>query len=150
MGRLRVLVADDHPVVLEGLRSLLEPEYEIVGEARDGLALLAAAGLTKPDIIIADIGMPQLDGIEAVRRIRRTDSDVRVVFLTMNADVAYAKAAFDAGGLAFVLKSSAGDELLIAINEAMMGRRFVSAAIGAQALHTQGSRSFGANRDSGR
>jgi DNA-binding NarL/FixJ family response regulator len=143
MGRLRVLVADDQPIVLEGLRNILEPEFEIVGEARDGQALLAAAGRTKPDVIVTDIAMPLLNGIEAVRRIRKTDPNVRVVFLTMHADMVYATEALKAGGSAFVLKSSGGEELLTAIREAMSGRKFVSAAIATrvfQALASRGSR----------
>jgi DNA-binding NarL/FixJ family response regulator len=122
-------LADDQPAILESIRRLLEPEIEIVGEARDGLELLAAAERTKPDIIIADITMPRLDGIEAVRRIKRIAGDIRIVFLTMHPDAVYATAALNAGGSAFVLKSSAGDELLPAIHAAMQGRRFITPAV---------------------
>jgi DNA-binding NarL/FixJ family response regulator len=141
VGRLRVLVADDQPAVLQAVRRLLEPELEVVGEAYDGLALLTAARRTRPDIIVADITMPRLGGIEAVRRVKRTLRDVRVVFLTMHADPVYAAAAFKAGGSAFVLKSSAGDELLPAIHAVMRGRRFVTPAVGARARQAPSSRS---------
>ena len=143
MGRIRVLVADDQPIVLEGLHSLLEPEFEIVGEARDGQALLAAAERTKPDIIVTDIAMPLLNGIEAARRIKKTDPSVKIVFLTMHAEMVYATEALKAGGSAFVLKTSAGDELLTAIHEVLNGRKFVTPAMAArvlQALAGRGSR----------
>jgi len=143
VGRIRVLVADDQPIVLEGLHSLLEPEFEIVGEARDGQALLAAAERTKPDIIVTDIAMPLLNGIEAARRIKKTDPSVKIVFLTMHAEMVYATEALKAGGSAFVLKTSAGDELLTAIHEVLNGRKFVTPAMAArvlQALAGRGSR----------
>ena len=140
MVRLRVLVADDQPRILEGLRHLLEPEYEIVGEAQNGLAMVAAADRLKPDIIVADITMPRLGGIEAVRRIKKANPKVAVVFLTMHAEPAYATAALKAGGLGFVLKSSAGDELLTAIHEALRGRKFVSPAVAARVVPGRASR----------
>ena len=143
MGRIRVLVADDQPIVLEGLHSLLEPEFEIVGEARDGQALLAAAGRTKPDVIVTDIAMPLLNGIQAAQRIKKTDPNVKVVFLTMHADMVYATEALKAGGSAFVLKSSGADELLTAMHEVLNGRKFVTPAIAArvfQALASRGSK----------
>ncbi len=140
MGRIRVLVADDQPIVLEGLHSLLEPEFEIVGEARDGQALLAAAGRTKPDIIVTDIAMPVLNGIEAARRIKKTDPNVKIVFLTMHADMVYATEALKSGGSAFVLKSSGGDELLTAIREVLNGRKFVTPSIAARVLQALASR----------
>jgi DNA-binding NarL/FixJ family response regulator len=138
-----VLVADDQPIVLEGLHSLLEPEFEIVGEVLDGQALLAAAERTKPDIIVTDIAMPLLNGIEAARRIKKTDPNVKIVFLTMHADMVYATEALKSGGSAFVLKTSGGDELLTAIHEVLNGRKFVTPAMAArvlQALAGRGSR----------
>src|SRR3974390_3179965 len=112
MGRLRVLVADDQPLVLQGLRGILEPEFEIAGEVRDGQELLSAARRIKPDIVVTDIAMPGLNGIEAARQIKQKDPNLRVVFLTMHADMVYATEALKAGGSAFVLKSSGGDELI--------------------------------------
>lgn len=140
MGRIRVLVADDQPIVLEGLRSLLEPEFEIVGEARDGRALLAAAGRTRPDVIVTDIAMPLLNGIQAARRIKKTDPKVGIVFLTVHADMVYATEALKAGGSAFVLKASGGDELMTAIHEVLNGRKFVTTAIAARVLQALASR----------
>ena len=132
--RPRVLLADDHTVVLEGLRRILEPECEIVGTAADGRALLAAAEQIKPDVIVADISMPLLNGIDAVRQIKKTARNVRVVFLTMHADVSYAAKALEAGGSGFVLKSSAAEELLTAIREVMNGRKYVTPALSSQVL----------------
>lgn len=129
MTQNRVLLADDHPSVFEGVRQILEPEFEIVGEVGDGLALLAAAERIRPDIIVADIAMPHLDGIAAVRQIKKIFPEVRVVFLTMHADEIYAAAALKAGGSALVLKSSAGYELLNAIRAAQEGAIFITPAI---------------------
>src|ERR1035441_6633090 len=83
----RVLLADDHAIVLEGLRSVLEPDFEIVGEVADGRALETAAGLLRPDIIVTDISMPLLNGIEAVRQIRKMNRRVKIIFFTMHPDV---------------------------------------------------------------
>ena len=140
MGRIRVLVADDQPMVLEGLHSVLEPEFEIVGEAQDGQALLAAAERTRPDVIVTDIAMPLLNGIEAARQIKKTDPNVKIVFLTMHADMVYATEALKCGGSAFVLKSSGGDELLTAIHEVLNGRKFVTPAMAARVLQALASR----------
>jgi DNA-binding NarL/FixJ family response regulator len=143
VGRIRGLVADDQPIGLEGLRNILEPEFEIVGEAGDGQVLLAAAGRIKPDIIVTEIAMPLLNGIEAARQIKITDPNVKIVFLTMRADMLYATEALKAGGSAFVLKSSGGEEVLTAIHEVLKGRKFVTPAIAArvhEALASRGAR----------
>ena len=133
----RVLLADDHAIVLEGLHRILEPDFEIVGEVADGRALVAATGELRPDIVVTDFSMPLLNGIEAARQIRRTDRNVRIVFLTMHPDVAYAVAALRAGGSAYVLKTSAGAELLTAIREARAGRIYVTPSIDRTAVQTQ-------------
>jgi len=148
LSRPRVLLADDHTVVLEGLRRLLEPECEIVGAVSDGRALLAAAERIQPDVIVADISMPLLNGIEAVRQIKKTALKVRVVFLTMHADVSYAAKAIEAGGSAFVLKCSAADELLTAMQEAMSGRRYLTPTLSSQVLRDQPSRGSSAEKPS--
>lgn len=135
-----MLLADDHTVVIEGLRRVLEPECEIVGAVSDGRALLAAAERLQPDIVVADISMPLLNGIEAVRQMRKTVKNVKVVFLTMHADISYAANALEAGGSGFVLKSSAGEELLTAIREAMNGRKYVTSALSSQVLQSLANR----------
>jgi DNA-binding NarL/FixJ family response regulator len=134
------VLADDHTVVLEGLRRVLEPECEVVGTAADGRALLAAAERLKPDVVVADISMPLLNGIDAVRQIKKTARNVKVVFLTMHADVSYAAKALEAGGSGYVLKTSAAEELLTAIREALNGRKYVTPALSTQVLETLGKR----------
>ena len=126
MARIRILVADDHPIVFNGLRQILEPEYEIVGEVQDGGTLVAAAAELRPDVVVSDITMPVLDGIEAIRKIRAADMGVQFIVLTMHTDAAHLNAALRAGASAFVLKSSAGHELLTAIGEVLSGRTFVT------------------------
>jgi DNA-binding NarL/FixJ family response regulator len=122
----RILLADDHRIVAEGLRSLLEPEFELVGIVEDGRALIAAAEKLRPDVIIADISMPLLNGIEAVRQIKKTDKGVKVIFLTMHPDVTYAVSALEAGALGYVLKHSAPSELTTAVRAALKGKTYVT------------------------
>jgi DNA-binding NarL/FixJ family response regulator len=122
----RILLADDHRIVTEGLRNLLEPEFELVGIVEDGRALLDAAEKLRPDVIIADISMPLLNGIEAVRQIKKTNKDVKVIFLTMHPDVTYAVSALEAGALGFVMKHSAPSELITAVRRALKGKTYVT------------------------
>jgi DNA-binding NarL/FixJ family response regulator len=125
----RVLIADDHKIVVEGLKKLLSPEFEIVGTVPDGRELVKAAEKLRPDVIVADISMPGLNGIEAVRQIKKILLDVKVVFLTMHPDIAYAANAFKAGALGYVLKHSAPDELVTAIRAALQGKKYVTPLI---------------------
>jgi DNA-binding NarL/FixJ family response regulator len=122
----RILLADDHRIVTEGLRNLLEPEFELVGIVEDGRALLDAAEKLRPDVIIADISMPLLNGIEAVSQIKKTNKDVKVIFLTMHPDVTYAVSALEAGALGFVMKHSAPSELITAVRRALKGKTYVT------------------------
>jgi DNA-binding NarL/FixJ family response regulator len=126
MSRPRVLLADDHRIVAEGLRSLIEPEFELVGIVEDGRALLDAAEQLRPDVIVADISMPLLNGIEALRQIRKTDRKIRFIFLTMHPDITYAVSALEAGALGYVLKHSAPSELIVAIRSALRGKIYVT------------------------
>ena len=136
MKKPRILLADDHKIVLEGLKSLLEPEFELVGTVEDGRALVAQAAKLRPDVIVADISMPGLNGIEAVRKIKKTDESVKVVFLTMHPDPTYAAGAFDAGASGFVLKHSASSELITAIKEAIRGRTYITPLIAGDLIRT--------------
>jgi DNA-binding NarL/FixJ family response regulator len=129
-------LADDHQIVLEGLQNLLESEFEIVGTVEDGRALVKEAERLSPDVIVVDISMPLLNGIEAVRQIRKTDDQIKVVFLTMHPDVTYATMAFDAGASGYVLKNSASRELVTAINEVMMGGTYVTPIIAGELMQT--------------
>ena len=140
---LGVLLADDHAIVLEGLRRVLEPDFEIVGEVADGRALVAAAAMLRPDIVVTDISMPLLNGIEAVRQIRKVNRKVIIVFLTMHPDVTYAAEALGAGGSAYVLKTSAGAELLEAIREALSGGVYVTPSIDREVVRAQMERAGG-------
>jgi DNA-binding NarL/FixJ family response regulator len=136
MKRTRVLLADDHKIVLEGLKNLLAGEFEVVGSVEDGRALVDQAAALHPDVIVADISMPQLNGIEAVRRIKKNDPNIKVVFLTMHPDSTYAANAFDAGASGFVLKHSAPSELIAAIHETMKGRTYVTPLIAGDLIRT--------------
>jgi len=138
----RLLLADDHDIVIEGLRRVLDrPELEIVGIVKDGRALLRAAKEIQPDIIIADVTMPLLNGIEAARQIRKSNPDVKIIFLTMHPDVTFATEALAAGGSGYVLKNSASDELLAAIRDVMKGHIYVTKSIAEAVKHGLSSRS---------
>jgi DNA-binding NarL/FixJ family response regulator len=125
----KLLLADDHAIVLDGLRRLLEPEFDLIGAVGDGWALLESAARLNPDVIVADVSMPLLNGIEAVRRLKKTSPSCRVVILSMHGEVEIAAEALRAGASAYVLKHSAVDTLSHAIWEALGGRTFVSPRI---------------------
>jgi DNA-binding NarL/FixJ family response regulator len=135
MKKPRVLLADDHKILLEGLKNLLGGEFELVGSVEDGRALVEQAATLRPDVIVADISMPQLNGIEATRQIKKTDKNIKIVFLTMHLDATYAANAFEAGASGFVLKHSAPSELITAIREAMKGRTYVTPLIAGDLIH---------------
>ena len=126
MGPPRVLLADDHALILGAFEKLLAGECEIVGQASDGRALVAAAEKLKPDVIVLDISMPLLNGLEAGRQIKHKSPNVKLVFLTMNEDADLAAKAFQSGASAYLLKRSAASELLIAIREVMQGRSYIT------------------------
>ncbi|MGD8770928.1 MAG: response regulator transcription factor [Desulfobacterales bacterium] len=136
MKRTRILLADDHKIVLEGLRSLLEPEFELVGTAEDGRTLLRLSEKLQPDVIVVDISMPLLNGIEAVRQIKEISPDISIVFLTMHPDVTYAARAFDVGASGYVLKHSAPSELVTAIHSAMKGQIYITPAIAGELIQS--------------
>jgi len=124
-----VLLADDHAIVLEGMRSILEPDYEVVGEARDGRELVASADKLRPDVIVADIAMPMLNGLEAIRQLEKADLRAKIIFMTMHASVDFAVQAFRLGASGYVLKHDASDELLRAMREVLNGRFYVTPGI---------------------
>ena len=125
-GRPRVLVADDHTFVAEACVKLLEPEFEVVGTVADGQALLAAVPELKPDVIVLDVGMPLLNGLEAGKRIKKAVRAVRIVYLTMNTDKGIAAEAFRGGASGYLLKTSAGAELVTAVREVLKGKKYLS------------------------
>jgi DNA-binding NarL/FixJ family response regulator len=129
-----VLLADDHRVVGEGLKRLLADDYELVGMVEDGRALVAEAKKLKPDVIVADISMPHLNGIDALAVLKKDMPDIRVVFLTMHQDPAYARRALAAGAAGFVVKHSAPAELVMAIEAALKGQTFITPALAGDVL----------------
>ena len=129
MKRPRVLLADDHTLVVDGLRRILEPECEVVGAVEDGRSLLAAAEQLKPDIILLDISMPLLNGVEAARTLRKAVPEAKMIFVTMHADATYVNGAFRAGASGYVLKRCASMELLTAIHEVLRGRTYITPLI---------------------
>lgn len=134
MKRVRVLLADDHRMLAEGLKSLLVSEFDLVGAVEDGRAMIEATKTLKPDVVVADITMPVLNGIEALEEIRKFDAVVRVVFLTMHRDIAYANRAIKAGAMGFVLKHSAPEELVLAVRAAAQGRMFITPDLAGEML----------------
>lgn len=128
------MVADDHSIVIEGIRRLLASEFEVVAEAADGRELLAAVREHAPDVVVTDIGMPLLNGIEATRRIRDFAPDVRIVVLTMYRETGYAAQCLQAGALGYVLKANATAELVPAVHAVLRGRRFISGVLDTDAI----------------
>jgi DNA-binding NarL/FixJ family response regulator len=129
MSRLRVLLADDHRMVAEGLKSLLEPEFELVGLVEDGRRLLEEAARTKPDVALVDITMPRINGLEAIPLLKRAAPGLKVVVVTMHREPAYARRAFEAGADGFVLKHAAAEELIAAVRAAVEGKRPANAPV---------------------
>jgi DNA-binding NarL/FixJ family response regulator len=134
MKRARILLADDHTLTLEGIRAILEPHHEIVGMVMDGRALLDAALRLKPDLIVLDITMPLLNGIDAAVQIKKSLPGVKLLFVTMHVNPAYLEAALNAGGTGYVLKSAAREELLDAINSVLNGRIYVTPSLSSEHL----------------
>lgn len=124
MRKPRLLLVDDHAVLVEGLRALLQAEFDIVGAAGDGRSALALAERLRPDLVLLDISMPGLNGLETARRMRDLCPNARVIILTMHSDPAFSPAAFEAGVAGYVLKQSAATELITALREVNRGRRY--------------------------
>ncbi|MBA2484900.1 MAG: response regulator transcription factor [Nitrospira sp.] len=125
----RVLLADDHTLVLEGFRRIVEQRCEVVGAVENGRALLEAATRLHPDLILLDISMPLLNGLDAARQVKKALPDVKLIFVTMHADPAYMSEAFKAGASAYLLKRSAARELDQAIDAVLRGQYFVTALL---------------------
>lgn len=129
MKRVKVLLADDHTLFCSLLRDLLEPEYEVVDIVGDGRELLKSAGALHPDVVVADIAMPSLNGLDAGRRLKQLMPRIKLIYLTMNNNIEYARAALKAGASAFVLKNSESSELLKAVRDALQGISYVAPEI---------------------
>lgn len=136
MAKPRVLLADDHTLVLEGFRKLLEDHCDVVGVVEDGRALLEVASKLLPDIIILDISMPLLNGIDAARQLKRMLPDLKLIFVTMHADPAYVNEAFKVGASGYLLKRSAGGELVQAIQSVLNNHFYVTPLITKDLIRT--------------
>ncbi len=134
MKRPRLLIADDHLLMLEGLRLMLEPEFEWVGSVEDGQALIRAAQDVKPDVILLDISMPILNGIDAASQLKTLLPSAKLIFITMHAEPDFVAEAFRAGAAGYLLKRAAASELLTAIREVLKGRKYVSPLVARDAI----------------
>jgi DNA-binding NarL/FixJ family response regulator len=126
LNKLRILLADDHPRFSEFVESLLDPSFKIVGKVSDGQALLDAAAKVKPDIIITDISMPVLNGIEAAEELQRAGCTARIIFLTVHSDPDFVRRCLATGAFGYIMKPRVALDLMSAIREALAGHLFVS------------------------
>ena len=129
MSKPRVLLADDHSLVLEGFRRILDDHCDLVGMVEDGRALLEAAQRIQPDIVILDVSMPLLNGIDAATQLKKSHPSIKVIFVTMHADADYVRSAFEAGASGYLLKRSAVDELEQAIRAVWAGHTYITPLI---------------------
>jgi|SRR5271165_899034 len=129
MTRTRILLADEHRMVCAAIQSILEPHHEVVGSVGDGRALLKAATALKPDVVLLEVSMPLLNGLDAARKLKKTMPHVKLIFLTMNTDADIAGEAFRLGASAYLLKSSLASELLKAVGNALSGRTYCTPRI---------------------
>jgi DNA-binding NarL/FixJ family response regulator len=132
--RHRIILADDHEIILDGLRRILEPEFEIVASARNGREMVAEIERLKPEAAVADISMPLLNGLDALRQCKSGHSRTRFVFLTASPDVGLATQAFRLGASGYVLKQAAAEELVVAIRETLAGRTYITPRIANEVL----------------
>ena len=140
MKKRRILLADDHKFITESLKSILEPTYEIVGIVEDGQMLVKEAARLLPDVLIVDISMPKLNGLEAVRQIKKEGIESKIIFLTMHPDIVYASNALEAGALGYVLKHSAHSELQKAVENVLLGKIFITEKIAEELENVSHSR----------
>src|SRR5687767_13074195 len=124
MKKKGILVADDHRIVVEGLRRILEPEFEILGAVEDGRALVESVERLKPDAVIADISMPLLNGLEAIRQIKVNQPKMKIIVLTMHTDATYVTEAYNAGANAYLVKQSASGEMLNIVRSVLQGMNY--------------------------
>ena len=129
MRRARVLLADDHRLLLQAFEKLLQPDFDVVGTVDNGRALLAAAQELNPDVVVLDIAMPQLNGMVAAKRLKQMMPEVKIIFLTVNEDAGFASEAMRNGASGYLLKNSAASELFYAIEVALQGKQYVTPMI---------------------
>ena len=130
MRRTTILLADDHTMFCAGMQKLLEPAFEVIGCVQDGRELIKTAAEMNPDLVLLDVGMPLLNGLEAGRELKKVMPRVKLIYLTMNADAEVASEAFRIGASGYLLKNSPGDELLQAVHNVIQGTSYVTPQIG--------------------
>ena len=138
MKRWKVLIADDHSMVIDGLRSLLEPEFEVVGAVNDGRAVLPEVRKLRPDVVVIDISMPLLNGLDCTRQLRDAGCSAKILILTMHPDATLAQEALAAGASGYLLKSSPGSELKEALKDVLQGRTYLSPGVTRDAAEIMG------------
>jgi DNA-binding NarL/FixJ family response regulator len=134
MAQVRILLADDHALILDGMRRLVESHYEVVGTADDGATVVENAARLRPELVVLDVGLPILNGIDAGREIRKVLPDTKLVFISMHSEAIYVRKAIEAGASAYVLKTSAPEELFKAIEIARGGGSYFSPGLGQEIL----------------
>ncbi len=135
MSRVRILLADDHRGLLDKVVRVLEPEFEVAGTVVDGKALLEAAALLRPDVVVLDISMPGLDGFEAAGQLKKAGAQVKIVFLTVHDEPDFVRRAFEVGGLGYVVKTRLASELPVAIRAALADHSFISPSVSLEDAH---------------
>ena len=138
MKRSKVFIADDHSMVIDGLRGLLEPEFEVVGAVNDGRAVLPEVRKLQPDVVVIDISMPLLNGLDCTRQLHDTGCTAKILILTMHPDATLAQEALAAGASGYLLKSSPGSELKGALRDVLQGRTYLSPGVTRDAVGTMG------------
>ena len=126
MNPISIIIADDHKIVLDGLKGLLEKDFTVSGLAEDGLELVRLVKARNPEVVVVDVSLPKLNGIEAVQQIKDFNPDIKAIMLTMHKEVAYAVRAFDVGANGYIVKHAAADELVNAIREVVKGRTYIT------------------------
>lgn len=144
MKKLTVLLADDHVMVAEGIKNILSKDYEILDIVEDGQALLQKAKQLKPDLIVSDISMPRLNGIDAITKLKEHSIDSKIILLTMHPEVKYAIRAFDAGADGYLLKHSAPEELVTAITTVLKGKTYITSILAGELMDAYKSGNNGA------
>jgi DNA-binding NarL/FixJ family response regulator len=134
--QLRILLGDDHSLILKGIKELVESRYEVVGTEENGKALIEAALRLQPDLVVLDISMPVMNGIDAAREIKKALPSVKLVFLSMHSKAIYLRKALEAGASAYVLKSGAAEELLTGIEEATKGNVYITPNFGQDVIES--------------
>jgi DNA-binding NarL/FixJ family response regulator len=148
MTKIRVLLGDDHALILDGIRATLQLHFDVVGQATDGKALVAAAERLKPDLIVLDISMPLLNGFESARRIKATLPSTKLIFLSQHLNPAYLKQALKVGASGYVLKSGATEELQKAIAVVLRGQTYITPSFGDDVIARLWDRSGEVNNES--